>query len=91
MWREFLFAHPIISLMAFYVACYFGANLIVMPWSRFLRHLNIRARGWPPPHLDADGDPIKFDDTPVKKAVGRGIVYGSTAGFIKSDSGKTTL
>lgn len=25
-------------------------------WNRFLRHLNIRKAGWPPEHLDADGD-----------------------------------
>jgi len=25
-------------------------------WTRFIRHLNIRKAGWPPPHLDADGD-----------------------------------
>lgn len=24
--------------------------------NRLIRHLNIRARGWPPSHLDADGD-----------------------------------
>ena len=25
-------------------------------WNRFMRHLNIRAAGWPPAYLDADGD-----------------------------------
>lgn len=25
-------------------------------WNRFMRHLNIRKHGWPPPHCDADGD-----------------------------------
>jgi hypothetical protein len=25
-------------------------------WNRLIRHLNIKACGWPPPHLDADGD-----------------------------------
>lgn len=25
-------------------------------WNRFLRHLSVRSRGWPPSHLDADGD-----------------------------------
>lgn len=24
--------------------------------NRCIRHLNIRAKGWPPEHLDADGD-----------------------------------
>lgn len=26
------------------------------------RSWNIRKHGWPPPHCDADGDPIKDDD-----------------------------
>ncbi len=30
--------------------------LILGVWRLFLRHLNIRSKGWPPPHLDADGD-----------------------------------
>lgn len=31
-------------------------------WNRFLRHLNVRKHGWPPEHLDADGDwPAKLD------------------------------
>ncbi len=25
-------------------------------WSRWLRSRNIKNAGWPPPHLDADGD-----------------------------------
>lgn len=25
-------------------------------WNRYLRSKNIRAKGWPPGHLDADGD-----------------------------------
>jgi len=25
-------------------------------WNRRLRHRNIAVRGWPPAHLDADGD-----------------------------------
>lgn len=28
-------------------------------WKVFLRHLNIRAKGWPPPHLDAGGNSIE--------------------------------
>ena len=31
-------------------------------WSRFMRMLNIRKNGWPPPHCDADGDPVKQSD-----------------------------
>jgi|GEM_PF-1176381 hypothetical protein len=31
-------------------------RIVFLVWNRLMRHLNIRARGWPPPHLDADGD-----------------------------------
>ena len=30
--------------------------------NRIIRHFNIRARGWPPKHLDADGDQIEDED-----------------------------
>ena len=30
--------------------------------NRILRHLNIRKHGWPPEHLDADGDSRKESD-----------------------------
>lgn len=29
---------------------------LVKSWSRFMRMLMIRKHGWPPNHLDADGD-----------------------------------
>lgn len=32
------------------------ANTMFRCWNRFMRHLNIRKAGWPPSHLDADGD-----------------------------------
>lgn len=31
-------------------------NCIKDCWNRFLRHLNICNNGWPPSHLNADGD-----------------------------------
>lgn len=44
------------------------ASVIKTPFwafNRFMRHLNIRKAGWPPPHCDADGDfkPVKDADT----------------------------
>lgn len=30
-------------------------NLIFRVWNRFMRMLNVRNRGWPPAHCDADG------------------------------------
>lgn len=48
--------------LAFFLA-WIAAWLIVAPfnfvfrcWNRYLRSRNIAARGWPPAHLDADGD-----------------------------------
>lgn len=31
-------------------------------WNRLMRHLNVKAKGWPPEHLDADGDFKESDD-----------------------------
>lgn len=31
-------------------------NLLFRMWNRIIRHLNIRSKGWPPAHCDADGD-----------------------------------
>jgi len=31
-------------------------QLLFRCWNRFLRHLSVRKAGWPPSHLDADGD-----------------------------------
>jgi len=31
-------------------------NGIIRIWSRFMRMLMVRKHGWPPEHLDADGD-----------------------------------
>ncbi len=40
------------SLILISVILQFPFNM----WNRFLRNLNIKRQGWPPPHLDADGD-----------------------------------
>jgi len=37
-------------------AAYFIVNGLLRAYSRFLRMLMIRKHGWPPSHLDADGD-----------------------------------
>jgi len=35
----------------------YGIVVVVLnTFSRFFRHLSIRKAGWPPEHLDADGD-----------------------------------
>lgn len=40
---------------------YFIVNMTIRIISRILRTINVLSRGWPPDHLDADGDhkPIK--------------------------------
>lgn len=45
------------------IVVYFVTNLILRVWVKLLRSLNVLFRGWPPAHLDADGDfkPIKTE------------------------------
>lgn len=37
-------------------AAYYTVNGLVRMWIRFMRMLQVRKHGWPPAHLDADGD-----------------------------------
>jgi hypothetical protein len=43
--------------------CYMLTVTLLRMWKAVVRHLNIRKAGWPPPHLDADGD-FKDDSEP---------------------------
>ncbi len=58
--------HPFLAIafawLAFHVATW-PFRLI----NRVIRHRNIVARGWPPDHLDADGDVVESDDPPVER------------------------
>lgn len=38
---------------------YFACNTIARIFSRLFRMLMVRKHGWPPEHLDADGDAIE--------------------------------
>lgn len=49
---EFAKANPGIALLIVWVLAWAAT----VPFRLFFRHLNIKAHGWPPPHLDADGD-----------------------------------
>lgn len=49
------------ALAAFSLACV-GAYTIVQPFRLWFRSRNIRAHGWPPSYLDADGDRHKSCD-----------------------------
>ena len=51
--------HPFLFIVVLVLALSGLGQLIALPFkvvNRFLRHLNIRRAGWPPTHLDADGD-----------------------------------
>ena len=58
---EFAGNHPWLAAWVAYLA------FLVAVWpfrlvNRCIRHANIKAQGWPPAHLDADGDAIKNKD-----------------------------
>lgn len=58
---EFMGDHPILTFFLAMIA----ANVLIYPFkliNRWIRHRNIVAAGWPPAHLDGDGDVIKKDD-----------------------------
>jgi hypothetical protein len=50
------FWHFIGVLIMVYLFLHYGVNASLKIISRFLRSINIFTRGWPPSHLDADGD-----------------------------------
>jgi hypothetical protein len=39
-----------------------GLFVVARCFRLLMRHLNIRKHGWPPPHLNADGDDAKVDE-----------------------------
>ena len=43
-------------VIIFYIAAYLFVNGILNAWVRFTRMMMVRKHGWPPSHLDADGD-----------------------------------
>lgn len=44
-----------------YMVFYFVTTGLVQIWARFMMMLVIRKHGWPPAHLDADGDLNKIE------------------------------
>ena len=66
---EFLDKHIYVGTALFVFCSLLGATIAmditasaVQLWQRMVRHMNIRAKGWPPKHVNADGDPIIFRD-----------------------------
>lgn len=42
-----------------FLIIFFCYNIVLIPFriiNRIIRHLNMRKNGWPPEHLDGDGD-----------------------------------
>lgn len=52
--------NPLFALLIVVIPTYMVTRALLLVWSRFIRHLNIRSQGWPPPHLDADGDAVDY-------------------------------
>ena len=62
MWATFLAADlssmlcALTSLLITGVALDLVCNYLFKAYNRSIRHLNLRKSGWPPAHLDLDGD-----------------------------------
>lgn len=69
--------------LAFFLALTIG-NVLISPLklvNRWIRHRNIVARGWPPFHLDGDGDArtLDSDDIEALKASAPSPAHRETA------------
>jgi hypothetical protein len=53
--------HPVLFTFILLAICSVVNTLTFRPFNRWIRSRNIASKGWPPPHLDADGD-FKEDD-----------------------------
>ena len=53
---EFMSNSPWLTFFLFYLALKAFVTHPLRLVNRWIRHKNIAARGWPPAHLDADGD-----------------------------------
>ena len=66
MW-EFANRHEVVTLFIVVVLATAAASpffFLYAAYNQLLRSRNIIARGWPPPHLDADGDFAEADEKP---------------------------
>ena len=61
-----LFLGPFVLIVLLICSVAVGGTLsfIFRVWNRLLRTIKVVVRGWPPEHLDADGDfkPVATDD-----------------------------
>lgn len=61
----FLAANPILGFVCFALTLVLAFSVLALIistpfkiWQRWMRHRTLQKIGWPPPYLDADGDPI---------------------------------
>lgn len=53
---EFINHHPWMTFWLLLILGVWWSDMIQIVVSRCVRASNVAKRGWPPPHLDADGD-----------------------------------
>lgn len=61
---DFCGDHPWLFLFSLWAVC----SVVAYPFkliNRWIRHRNIVAAGWPPFHLDGDGDTRSFDEDDI--------------------------
>lgn len=54
---KFALEHPYLTTLIAIVIVTSLCQVALTVWTRFTRVLMVRKHGWPPPYLDADGDP----------------------------------
>src|SRR5688572_33097096 len=59
---QFVHDHWIIALFVFIGILSASAQWSFKMWNRFMRMLMVRKHGWPPEHVDADGDALEEED-----------------------------
>lgn len=59
---QFAFEHPELSCLLVFVVAWLAAMTINRCVVYFVRMLNIRKHGWPPPHCDADGESVEWEE-----------------------------
>ena len=53
---QLLTDHPILAFLSLCSSYYLLKFVLYYIPARIVRMMNIRTHGWPPPHVDADGD-----------------------------------
>jgi hypothetical protein len=63
------FWHFLGSLLLIYLLLYFGVNASLRAYTRTLRFFMVLRAGWPPAHLDADGDFSEVENDEIGNVV----------------------